>query len=98
MFDAAGERRRLGRSRPIAGTRRQAPSLAVASASRAEHASDRAMASVELERGRRVRRVLLVTLGLNLSVAGAKIAYGYAADSLSIRADGFHSLTDGANN
>ena len=56
------------------------------------------MASAELERCRRVRRVLLLTLGLNLSVAGAKIGYGYAADSLSIRADGFHSLTDGANN
>ena len=45
-----------------------------------------------------MRRVLLLTLGLNLGVAAAKIAYGYAADSLSIRADGFHSLTDGANN
>jgi cation diffusion facilitator family transporter len=45
-----------------------------------------------------VRRVLWVTLGLNLSVAVAKIAYGYAANALSIRADGFHSLTDSSNN
>jgi cation diffusion facilitator family transporter len=45
-----------------------------------------------------VRRVLWVTLALNLSVAVAKIAYGYAANALSIRADGFHSLTDSSNN
>lgn len=45
-----------------------------------------------------VRRVLWVTLLLNLGVALAKIAYGFAANSLSIRADGFHSLTDSSNN
>jgi cation diffusion facilitator family transporter len=45
-----------------------------------------------------VRRVLLVTLGLNVAVACAKIAYGHAAHVLSIRADGFHSLTDSSNN
>lgn len=42
--------------------------------------------------------MLWVTLGLNLSVAVAKIAYGYTANALSIRADGFHSLTDSSNN
>jgi cation diffusion facilitator family transporter len=42
--------------------------------------------------------VLLVTLGLNVAVACAKIAYGHAANVLSIRADGFHSLTDSSNN
>lgn len=52
----------------------------------------------ELERGRSIRRVLWVTLGLNLAVACAKIAYGYAVQALSIRADGFHSLTDSSNN
>jgi cation diffusion facilitator family transporter len=52
----------------------------------------------ELERGRHIRRVLWVTLGLNLAVACAKIAYGYAVNALSIRADGFHSLTDSTNN
>jgi cation diffusion facilitator family transporter len=45
-----------------------------------------------------VRRVLLVTLGLNVAVACAKIAYGHATHVLSIRADGFHSLTDSSNN
>lgn len=43
-------------------------------------------------------RVLWLTLGLNLVVAGAKIAYGHATSVLSIRADGFHSLTDSVNN
>jgi cation diffusion facilitator family transporter len=50
------------------------------------------------ERARAVRRVLLVTWALNLGVAGAKIAYGTLSHALSIRADGFHSLTDSANN
>jgi cation diffusion facilitator family transporter len=48
--------------------------------------------------GRRVARVLWLTLGLNLLVAGAKIAYGHESGALSIRADGFHSLTDSINN
>jgi len=52
----------------------------------------------ELERHSEVRRVLWVTLGLNIAVAAAKIAYGHAAHALSIRADGFHSLTDSSNN
>lgn len=52
----------------------------------------------EEARARAVRRVLLITLGLNLAVAAAKIAYGYLASALAIRADGFHSLTDAANN
>jgi cation diffusion facilitator family transporter len=47
---------------------------------------------------RRVRRVLWVTLGLNVIVAASKIAYGHASGVLSIRADGFHSLTDSVNN
>jgi cation diffusion facilitator family transporter len=42
--------------------------------------------------------VLWVTLALNVAVAAAKIAYGHAAHALSIRADGFHSLTDSSNN
>jgi cation diffusion facilitator family transporter len=41
---------------------------------------------------------LWVTLGLNVVVASAKIAYGHASGVLSIRADGFHSLTDSVNN
>lgn len=52
----------------------------------------------EAARPRAVRRVLLVTLALNVAVACAKIAYGHASHVLSIRADGFHSLTDSSNN
>jgi len=49
-------------------------------------------------RQRAIRRVILVTFALNLGVAAAKIAYGSIANMLSIRADGFHSLTDSTNN
>jgi len=37
-------------------------------------------------------------LVLNLAVAVAKIAFGYASGAISILSDGFHSLTDGAAN
>ncbi len=42
--------------------------------------------------------MLWLTLGLNATVAFSKIAYGHASGVLSIRADGFHSLTDSVNN
>jgi len=45
-----------------------------------------------------VTRVLLRVLVLNLAVAAAKIAFGYASGAISILSDGFHSLTDGAAN
>lgn len=45
-----------------------------------------------------VRRVLLITLLLNLLVAFGKIALGILTGALAITADGFHSLTDGAGN
>lgn len=35
---------------------------------------------------------------LNLVVAASKIGYGHYTNTLSIRADGFHSLTDATNN
>ncbi|HEV8246329.1 MAG TPA: cation diffusion facilitator family transporter, partial [Polyangiaceae bacterium] len=54
--------------------------------------------SPDEHRVRAVRQVLAVTLGLNLAVAVAKIGYGSFSHSLSISADGFHSLTDSANN
>jgi cation diffusion facilitator family transporter len=41
---------------------------------------------------------LWVVLGLNLAVAAAKLAVGWRADSLSMVADGFHSLLDGSSN
>jgi cation diffusion facilitator family transporter len=45
-----------------------------------------------------VRWVLWVVLALNLLVALAKLAYGLATGSLSMQADGFHSLFDGVSN
>jgi len=43
-------------------------------------------------------RVLARVLALNLAVAGAKLAFGYATGAISIISDGFHSLTDSASN
>jgi cation diffusion facilitator family transporter len=45
-----------------------------------------------------VRRVLLVTLVLNLVVMGLKAIVGYWTGSLSLLADALHSVTDSANN
>lgn len=45
-----------------------------------------------------VSSVLLRVLFLNLAVAIAKIAFGYASGAISILSDGFHSLTDAASN
>ena len=45
-----------------------------------------------------VARVLWYVLLLNLLVAAAKIAFGYASGAISILSDGFHSLTDAASN
>jgi cation diffusion facilitator family transporter len=42
--------------------------------------------------------VLLRVLVLNLAVASAKLAFGYATGAISIISDGFHSLTDSASN
>ena len=45
-----------------------------------------------------VRRVLWMTLGLNLAVSAAKIIVGKLSGSVSMVADGYHSLMDGTNN
>lgn len=45
-----------------------------------------------------VRRVLIVTLLLNLAVSGAKVLVGMLTGSLAMVADGYHSLVDGSNN
>lgn len=45
-----------------------------------------------------VRRVLIITLILNLAVATGKIVLGLVTGALAITADGFHSLTDSAGN
>jgi cation diffusion facilitator family transporter len=47
---------------------------------------------------RGVRRVLLVTLGLNLAVSAGKVLVGHLSGSLAMVADGYHSLVDGSNN
>lgn len=61
--------------------------------------SNQGMASGGLDlRTREVRWVLWAVLGLNLLVALAKLVYGVATDSLSMQADGFHSLFDGVSN
>jgi cation diffusion facilitator family transporter len=49
-------------------------------------------------RDRAVRRVLLVTLALNLAVAAAKLFVGTWFHVLGLTADGVHSLLDGLNN
>ena len=45
-----------------------------------------------------VRRVLWVTLALNVVVSAAKIVVGRLSGSLSMEADGYHSMMDGSNN
>lgn len=48
--------------------------------------------------GAAVRRVLLITLGVNILVSAAKITVGRLTGSLAMVADGYHSFTDGLNN
>jgi cation diffusion facilitator family transporter len=48
--------------------------------------------------GRGVRRVLWITLLLNLCVSGGKLLVGTLSGSLAMVADGYHSLVDGSNN
>jgi cation diffusion facilitator family transporter len=48
--------------------------------------------------GADVRRVLWITLGLNVAVSASKIVVGKLSGSLSMVADGYHSLLDGTNN
>jgi cation diffusion facilitator family transporter len=45
-----------------------------------------------------VRRVLWITLLLNTGVSAAKLVVGVLSGSLSMVADGYHSLLDGVNN
>jgi cation diffusion facilitator family transporter len=51
-----------------------------------------------LPRFRKIHRVLVYVLFLNLAVAFAKIIYGTLTGTLSLIADGYHSLFDGASN
>jgi cation diffusion facilitator family transporter len=52
--------------------------------------------SVEYQRG--VRRVLFLTLVLNLAVVAGKLSAGLLAGSLSVISDAIHSATDSLNN
>ncbi|MBR8827008.1 MAG: cation transporter [Gomphosphaeria aponina SAG 52.96 = DSM 107014] len=45
-----------------------------------------------------VRKVLIITLLLNVLVMGLKAAVGFITGSLSLQADALHSVTDSANN
>ncbi|MBD2463830.1 cation transporter [Oscillatoria sp. FACHB-1407] len=45
-----------------------------------------------------VRKVLIITLILNLAVMGLKVFVGTVTGSLSLLADALHSITDSANN
>lgn len=45
-----------------------------------------------------VRRVLLITLALNLGVAVAKVGWGYTTGSVGMVSDGFHSSFDSVTN
>ena len=51
-----------------------------------------------IDRYTAVTRVLWRVFFVNLAVAFAKIALGYATGAVSILSDGFHSLTDSASN
>ncbi|HSW62673.1 MAG TPA: cation diffusion facilitator family transporter [Dissulfurispiraceae bacterium] len=51
-----------------------------------------------MERNKEVRKVLIITLLLNVAVAAAKIVYGFSTDSVAITSDGFHSMFDGVSN
>ena len=50
------------------------------------------------ERDQSVRSTLIWVLFLNLAVATAKLIVGWLSGSISMVADGFHSLTDSASN
>ncbi len=57
------------------------------------------MASIDTGvQSRGVRRVLWITLGLNLAVSAGKVVVGHLSGSLAMVADGYHSLVDGSNN
>lgn len=57
-----------------------------------------AVASVRPDYDSAVRRVLWITLLLNIAVCAIKAVVGFSTSSLAILADALHSLTDGANN
>jgi len=57
-----------------------------------------ATVTTQAARSGAVRRVLWITLALNLCVAVGKLGAGLVTNTLSMVADGYHSLLDGASN
>lgn len=51
-----------------------------------------------MQRYNQIKRILVFILALNWLVALVKIIFGYFIKSVSMVADGFHSLSDGASN
>jgi len=51
-----------------------------------------------MKRASEVRRVLIITLLLNILVSVAKVLYGLSVGSVAITSDGFHSMFDGVSN
>ena len=51
-----------------------------------------------IQRFKKIQRILVLVLFLNLVVAFAKIIYGTLTGTLSMTADGYHSLFDGVSN
>lgn len=51
-----------------------------------------------LQRFKKVQQVLIYVLFLNFGVSFAKIIYGKLTSTLSMTADGYHSLFDGLSN
>jgi cation diffusion facilitator family transporter len=70
----------------------------VADSSRATLLETSGTACLVPDRYTEVSRILWRVLWVNLAVAAAKIALGYATGAVSIISDGFHSLTDSASN
>ncbi len=64
---------------------------------RSQASSKRNLVSVDDHR-RSVRRVLILTLGLNVTVVVLKSIVGFWTGSLSLLADALHSVTDSSNN
>ena len=59
---------------------------------------DTSEVQITLRKLRKIQQVLVYVLFLNLAVAFAKIIYGTLTSTLSMVADGYHSLFDGVSN
>jgi cation diffusion facilitator family transporter len=59
---------------------------------------DRSFLAVVIDNRSQVRKVLIITLLLNILVMAIKAAVGWWTGSLSLLADALHSVTDSANN